>query len=70
MEPRQVTIFDHASHIQVFDADGVKTARQIGCQLVQGILPASGSANDALTAPQSGRENCIMWLADLKMGEV
>jgi len=35
---RKLSIFDHSSYVEIFDADNVKTTNKIGCQLVQKVL--------------------------------
>lgn len=43
--PSQTVIFDHASDVQVFDANYVKPADQVGCDLVGVVIPGIGNAS-------------------------
>ena len=47
-------VLHRAAHIQVLDADGVKSAREAGRELVQGVLADVGYARMQLGQPRLG----------------
>ncbi|MCY1184357.1 hypothetical protein D9M73_250450 [compost metagenome] len=42
---RQMPVFHHAAHVQIFNADGMEAARQVRRELVQGIRADGGDAS-------------------------